>query len=78
MYGVIGFCLLFNIWEMFYLGFGIIRDLLNSKRREFDDSGVYNYFFIWNIFFVFFGYNIVVKLDQIQYIELFNVKIVYK
>uniref|UniRef100_A0A8C4LRU4 Gap junction protein n=1 Tax=Equus asinus asinus TaxID=83772 RepID=A0A8C4LRU4_EQUAS len=78
MYGVTGLCLLLNIWEMLHLGFGTIRDSLNSKRRELEDPGAYNYPFTWNTPSAPPGYNIAVKPDQIQYTELSNAKIAYK
>lgn len=78
MYGVSGLCLLLNVWEMLHLGFGTIRDTLNSKRKELEDSGTYNYPFTWNTPSAPPGYNIAVKPDQIQYTELSNAKMAYK
>ncbi|XP_015284324.1 PREDICTED: gap junction gamma-1 protein, partial [Gekko japonicus] len=78
MYGVSCLCLLLNIWEMLHLGFGTIRDTLNNKRKELEDSGTYNYPFTWNTPSAPPGYNIAVKPDQIQYTELSNAKMAYK
>ncbi|OBS58608.1 hypothetical protein A6R68_10268 [Neotoma lepida] len=68
----------FLIGQYFLYGFGTIRDSLNSKRRELDDPGAYNYPFTWNTPSAPPGYNIAVKPDQIQYTELSNAKIAYK
>ncbi|XP_032090951.1 gap junction gamma-1 protein [Thamnophis elegans] len=78
MYGVSGLCLLLNIWEMLHLGFGTIRDTLNNKRKELEDSGTYHYPFIWNTPSAPPGYNIAMKPEQIQYTELSNAKIAHK
>ncbi|XP_003213051.1 gap junction gamma-1 protein isoform X1 [Meleagris gallopavo] len=78
MYGVSCMCLLLNVWEMLHLGFGTIRDTLNSKRKELEDSGTYNYPFTWNTPSAPPGYNIAVKPDQMQYTELSNAKMAYK
>ncbi|EOB02084.1 Gap junction gamma-1 protein, partial [Anas platyrhynchos] len=78
MYGVSCMCLLLNVWEMLHLGFGTIRDTLNNKRKELEDSGTYNYPFTWNTPSAPPGYNIAVKPDQIQYTELSNAKMAYK
>ncbi|CAM4686204.1 unnamed protein product [Lepidochelys olivacea] len=78
MYGVSCLCLLLNVWEMLHLGFGTIRDTLNNKRKELEDSGTYNYPFTWNTPSAPPGYNIAVKPDQIQYTELSNAKMAYK
>ncbi|XP_014376669.1 gap junction gamma-1 protein [Alligator mississippiensis] len=78
MYGVSCLCLFLNVWEMLHLGFGTIRDALNNKRRELEDSGTYNYPFTWNTPSAPPGYNIAVKPDQIQYTELSNAKMAYK
>lgn len=71
-------CLLLNVWEMLHLGFGTIRDTLNNKRKELEDSGTYNYPFTWNTPSAPPGYNIAVKPDQMQYTELSNAKMAYK
>ncbi|CAM9851632.1 unnamed protein product [Bubo scandiacus] len=78
MYGVSCMCLLLNVWEMLHLGFGTIRDTLNNKRKELEDSGTYNYPFTWNTPSAPPGYNIAVKPEQMQYTELSNAKMVYK
>ncbi|XP_042749263.1 gap junction gamma-1 protein [Lagopus muta] len=78
MYGVSCMCLLLNVWEMLHLGFGTIRDTLNSKRKELEDSGTYNYPFTWNTPSAPPGYNIAVKPDQMQYTELSNAKMAYR
>uniref|UniRef100_A0A8C3KU89 Gap junction protein n=1 Tax=Chrysolophus pictus TaxID=9089 RepID=A0A8C3KU89_CHRPC len=78
MYGVSCMCLLLNVWEMLHLGFGTIRDTLNNKRKELEDSGTYNYPFTWNTPSAPPGYNIAVKPDQMQYTELSNAKMAYK
>ncbi|XP_072212900.1 gap junction gamma-1 protein [Excalfactoria chinensis] len=78
MYGVSCMCLLLNVWEMLHLGFGTIRDSLNNKRKELEDSGTYNYPFTWNTPSAPPGYNIAVKPDQMQYTELSNAKMAYK
>ncbi|XP_075767287.1 gap junction gamma-1 protein [Pelodiscus sinensis] len=78
MYGVSCLCLLLNVWEMLHLGFGTIRDTLNNKRKQLEDSGTYNYPFTWNTPSAPPGYNIAVKPDQIQYTELSNAKMAYK
>ncbi|NXW58956.1 CXG1 protein, partial [Eurystomus gularis] len=78
MYGVSCMCLLLNVWEMLHLGFGTIRDTLNNKRRELEDSGTYNYPFTWNTPSAPPGYNIAVKPEQMQYTELSNAKMAYK
>ncbi|NXW04254.1 CXG1 protein, partial [Fregetta grallaria] len=78
MYGVSCICLLLNIWEMLHLGFGTIRDTLNNKRKELEDSGTYNYPFTWNTPSAPPGYNITVKPEQMQYTELSNAKMAYK
>ncbi|NXA56031.1 CXG1 protein, partial [Nothocercus julius] len=78
MYGVSCLCLLLNVWEMLHLGFGTIRDTLNNKRKELEDSGTYNYPFTWNTPSAPPGYNIAVKPEQIQYTELSNAKMAYK
>ncbi|NXG73731.1 CXG1 protein, partial [Baryphthengus martii] len=78
MYGVSCMCLLLNVWEMLHLGFGTIRDTLNSKRKELEDSGTYNYPFTWNTPSAPPGYNIAVKPEQMQYTELSNAKMAYK
>ncbi|KAI6072527.1 Gap junction gamma-1 protein [Aix galericulata] len=62
----------------FLVGFGTIRDTLNNKRKELEDSGTYNYPFTWNTPSAPPGYNIAVKPDQIQYTELSNAKMAYK
>ncbi|XP_065603717.1 gap junction gamma-1 protein [Cyrtonyx montezumae] len=78
MYGVSCMCLLLNVWEMLHLGFGTIRDTLNNKRKELEDSGPYSYPFTWNTPSAPPGYNIAVKPDQMQYTELSNAKMAYK
>ncbi|NWU89420.1 CXG1 protein, partial [Upupa epops] len=78
MYGVSCMCLLLNVWEMLHLGFGTIRDILNNKRKELEDSGPYNYPFTWNTPSAPPGYNIAVKPEQLQYTELSNAKMAYK
>ncbi|XP_074782916.1 gap junction gamma-1 protein [Athene noctua] len=78
MYGVSCMCLLLNVWEMLHLGFGTIRDTLNNKRKELEDSGTYNYPFTWNTPSAPPGYNIAVKPEQMQYTELSNAKMAYK
>ncbi|NXV52600.1 CXG1 protein, partial [Uria aalge] len=78
MYGVSCMCLLLNVWEMIHLGFGTIRDTLNNKRKELEDSGTYNYPFTWNTPSAPPGYNIAVKPEQMQYTELSNAKMAYK
>ncbi|NXF87362.1 CXG1 protein, partial [Eubucco bourcierii] len=78
MYGVSCMCLLLNVWEMLHLGFGTIRDTLNNKRKELEDSGPYNYPFTWNTPSAPPGYNIAVKPEQLQYTELSNAKMAYK
>ncbi|KAM6399275.1 gap junction gamma-1 protein [Rhynochetos jubatus] len=78
MYGVSCMCLLLNIWEMLHLGFGTIRDTLNNKRKELEDSGTYNYPFTWTTPSAPPGYNIAVKPEQMQYTELSNAKMAYK
>ncbi|NWX48520.1 CXG1 protein, partial [Steatornis caripensis] len=78
MYGVSCMCLLLNVWEMLHLGFGTIRDALNNKRKELEDSGTYNYPFTWNTPSAPPGYNIAVKPEQMQYTELSNAKMAYK
>ncbi|XP_061224897.1 gap junction gamma-1 protein [Neopsephotus bourkii] len=78
MYGVSCMCLLLNVWEMLHLGFGTIRDTLNNKRKELEDSGTYNYPFTWNTPSAPPGYNIAVKPEQMQYTELTNAKMAYK
>ncbi|NXJ71316.1 CXG1 protein, partial [Rostratula benghalensis] len=78
MYGVSCMCLLLNVWEMIHLGFGTIRDTLNNKRKELEDSGTYNYPFTWNTPSAPPGYNITVKPEQMQYTELSNAKMAYK
>ncbi|NXN15783.1 CXG1 protein, partial [Indicator maculatus] len=78
MYGVSCMCLLLNVWEMLHLGFGTIRDTLNNKRRELEDSGPYSYPFTWNTPSAPPGYNIAVKPEQLQYTELSNAKMAYK
>ncbi|NWS64429.1 CXG1 protein, partial [Chunga burmeisteri] len=78
MYGVSCMCLLLNVWEMLHLGFGTIRDMLNSKRKDLEDSGTYNYPFTWNTPSAPPGYNIAVKPEQMQYTELSNAKMAYK
>ncbi|NXT28553.1 CXG1 protein, partial [Syrrhaptes paradoxus] len=78
MYGVSCMCLLLNVWEMLHLGFGTIRDTLNNKRKELEDSGTYNYPFTWNTPSAPPGYNITVKPEQMQYTELSNAKMAYK
>uniref|UniRef100_A0A8C8AXS7 Gap junction protein n=1 Tax=Otus sunia TaxID=257818 RepID=A0A8C8AXS7_9STRI len=78
MYGVSCMCLLLNVWEMLHLGFGTIRDTLNNKRRELEDSGTYNYPFTWNTPSAPPGYNIAVKPEQMQYTDLSNAKMAYK
>ncbi|NXW52332.1 CXG1 protein, partial [Nyctiprogne leucopyga] len=76
MYGVSCMCLLLNVWEMLHLGFGTIRDTLNNKRKELEDSGTYNYPFTWNTPSAPPGYNI--RPEQMQYTELSNAKMAYK
>ncbi|NXN35353.1 CXG1 protein, partial [Rhinoptilus africanus] len=78
MYGVSCMCLLLNVWEMIHLGFGTIRDTLNNKRKELEDSGTYNYPFTWNTPSAPPGYNIAIKPEQMQYTELSNAKMAYK
>ncbi|NXS92939.1 CXG1 protein, partial [Jacana jacana] len=78
MYGVSCMCLLLNVWEMIHLGFGTIRDTLNNKRKELEDSGTYNYPFTWNTPTAPPGYNIAVKPEQLQYTELSNARMAYK
>ncbi|XP_038241425.1 gap junction gamma-1 protein [Dermochelys coriacea] len=78
MYGVSCLCLLLNVWEMLHLGFGTIRDTLNNKRKELEDTDTYNYPFTWNTPSAPPGYNIAIKPDQIQYTELSNAKMAYK
>ncbi|NXX50722.1 CXG1 protein, partial [Tricholaema leucomelas] len=78
MYGVSCMCLLLNVWEMLHLGFGTIRDTLNNKRKELEDSGPYGYPFTWNTPSAPPGYNIAVKPEQLQYTELSNAKMAYK
>ncbi|OPJ71558.1 gap junction gamma-1 protein [Patagioenas fasciata monilis] len=78
MYGVSCMCLLLNVWEMLHLGFGTIRDTLNNKRKELEDSGTYNYPFTWNTPSAPPGYNIALKPEQMQYTELSNAKMAYK
>ncbi|NXU78183.1 CXG1 protein, partial [Oreotrochilus melanogaster] len=78
MYGVSCMCLLLNVWEMLHLGFGTIRDTLNNKRKELEDSGTYNYPFTWNTPSAPPGYNIAVKPEQLQYTDLSNAKMAYK
>ncbi|XP_053555925.1 gap junction gamma-1 protein [Bombina bombina] len=78
MYGVSCLCLFLNMWEMLHLGFGTIRDAINTKRKEVDDSSTYNYPFTWNTPSAPPGYNIAVKPDQIEYTELTNAKMAYK
>ncbi|XP_064030641.1 gap junction gamma-1 protein [Pogoniulus pusillus] len=78
MYGVSCMCLLLNVWEMLHLGFGTIRDTLNNKRKELEDSGPYSYPFTWNTPSAPPGYNIAVKPEQLQYTELSNAKIAYR
>uniref|UniRef100_A0A8C9L3Z6 Gap junction protein n=1 Tax=Pavo cristatus TaxID=9049 RepID=A0A8C9L3Z6_PAVCR len=78
MYGVSCMCLLLNVWEMLHLGFGTIRDTLNNKRKELEDSGTYNYPFTWNTPSAPPGYNIAVKPEQMQYTELSNAKMAYR
>lgn len=78
MYGVSGLCLLLNVWEMLHLGFGTIRDALNNRGKQVDDSSSYNYPFSWNTPSAPPGYNIAVKPEQIHYTELTNAKIAYK
>ncbi|XP_063315392.1 gap junction gamma-1 protein [Pelobates fuscus] len=78
MYGVSCLCLLLNVWEMLHLGFGTIRDVLNNRRKEVDDSSTYNYPFTWNTPSAPPGYNTTLKPEQIQYTELTNAKMAYK
>ncbi|XP_006000218.1 gap junction gamma-1 protein [Latimeria chalumnae] len=78
MYGVSCLCLVLNIWEMMHLGFGIIRDLLITKRKALEESVVCNYPYSWNAPSAPPGYNIAVKPDHIQYTELSNAKMAYK
>ncbi|XP_075033428.1 gap junction gamma-1 protein [Mixophyes fleayi] len=78
MYAVSCLCLLLNVWEMLHLGFGTIRDALNNRRKQVDDSSSYNYPFSWNTPSAPPGYNIAVKPDQIHYTELTNTKMAYK
>ncbi|NXC37537.1 CXG1 protein, partial [Penelope pileata] len=78
MYGVSCMCLLLNVWEMLHLGFGTIRDTLNNKRKELEDSGPYSYPFTWNTPSAPPGYNIAVKPEQVQYSELSNAKMAYR
>lgn len=78
MYGVTGLCLLLNIWEMLHLGFGTIRDSLNSKQRELEEPGPYNYPFTWSTPSAPPGYSMAVKPDHVQYTELSNAKIAYR
>ncbi|XP_029429770.1 gap junction gamma-1 protein [Rhinatrema bivittatum] len=78
MYGVSCLCLLLNVWEMFHLGFGTIRDTLNKKKKAFEDSATYTYPLTWNTPSAPPGYNIAIKPDQIQYTELSNAKMAYK
>ncbi|KAM5135657.1 gap junction gamma-1 protein [Mantella aurantiaca] len=78
MYGVSCLCLLLNVWEMIHLGFGTIRDALNNRGKQVDDSSSYNYPISWNTPSAPPGYNIAVKPDQIHYTELTNAKMAYK
>ncbi|NXM31539.1 CXG1 protein, partial [Oxyruncus cristatus] len=78
MYGVSCMCLLLNVWEMLHLGFGTIRDTLNSKRKELVDSGTFNYPFTWNTPSAPPGYNIALKPEQMPCTELSNAKMAYK
>ncbi|NXF12703.1 CXG1 protein, partial [Smithornis capensis] len=78
MYGVSCMCLLLNVWEMLHLGFGTIRDTLNSKRKELVDSGTCNYPFTWNTPSAPPGYNIALKAEQMPCTELSNAKMAYR
>ncbi|KAM4692032.1 gap junction gamma-1 protein [Rhinophrynus dorsalis] len=77
MYGVSCLCLLLDMWEMLHLGFGSIRDAINNRKKETDDSSTYNPY-TWNTPSAPPGYNIAVKPDQMQYTELTNTKMAYK
>ncbi|NXG20730.1 CXG1 protein, partial [Grallaria varia] len=78
MYGVSCLCLLLNIWEMLHLGFGAIRDMLNSRRKELVDSGTFNYPCTWNMPSAPPGYNITLKAEQMPCTELSNAKMACK
>ncbi|KAM9296893.1 gap junction gamma-1 protein [Gastrophryne carolinensis] len=79
MYGVSCLCLLLNVWEMLHLGFGTIRDALNHRGKQMDDSASScNYPFSWNTPSAPPGYNVSVKPEQIHYTELTNAKMAYK
>ncbi|XP_075437742.1 gap junction gamma-1 protein [Ascaphus truei] len=81
MYGVSCLCFLLDVWEMLHLGFGTIRDTLNSRRKEAaaaDDASAYNYPFTWNTPSAPPGYNVAVKPEPVRYTELTNAKMAYK
>ncbi|XP_043911042.1 gap junction gamma-1 protein [Protopterus annectens] len=78
MYGVSCLCLILNVWEMFHLGLGTIKDILNRKRNTLERSPAYNYPFMWPTPSAPPGYNIAVKPEQIPFTELSNAKMAYK
>uniref|UniRef100_A0A3B1KDB2 Gap junction protein n=1 Tax=Astyanax mexicanus TaxID=7994 RepID=A0A3B1KDB2_ASTMX len=75
MYGVSCLCLLLNMWEMFHLGAGAIKDALRKRIREADYVG---YPFSWNAPSAPPGYNIVVKPESMPYTDLSNAKMACK
>ncbi|XP_048419352.1 gap junction protein gamma 2 [Stegostoma tigrinum] len=64
MYVVSCLCLILNICEMFHLGFGTIRDIIRSKRRNQSNMRPFPYHYPRNIPLSPPGYNLVVKSDK--------------
>ncbi|XP_051871417.1 gap junction protein gamma 2 [Pristis pectinata] len=64
MYVVSCLCLILNICEMFHLGFGTIRDVIRSKRRNQNNNRPFPYHCPRNIPSSPPGYNLVVKSDK--------------
>ncbi|XP_078087566.1 gap junction gamma-2 protein [Mustelus asterias] len=64
MYVVSCLCLILNICEMFHLGFGTIRDIIRSKRRNQSNMRPFPYNYPRNIPTSPPGYNLVVKSDK--------------
>ncbi|XP_069770991.1 gap junction gamma-2 protein [Narcine bancroftii] len=64
MYVVSCLCLILNICEMFHLGFGTIRDVIRSKRRNQNNNRPLPHHYPRNIPSSPPGYNLVVKSDK--------------
>ncbi|XP_009074867.1 PREDICTED: gap junction gamma-1 protein [Acanthisitta chloris] len=69
---------LLNVWEMLHLGFGTIRDMLNSRRKELVEPGPFSYPFTWNTPSAPPGYNIALRPEQVPCTELSNARMAYR